>query len=197
MSDTPDELNTTRVLDQMFETLRAYSETRKTTDEEIFRQRARQYADPGKTTDAPAEDAVRVLVFDVEDETYGLDVGCVQSVRPLPSITRVPNAPAFYRGLVNVRGAVVTVLDLRAFFGLTPAQRASELVVVQFGALTLGVLARAVHDVTPIPRTQINSLEVVRYTLGVYVTPRGRVMVLDDDEIRNDERLMGGNSDGA
>jgi len=54
------------------------------------------------------------LLFRVRGATYGCDIGATQEIIPLRPMTRVPGAPAYVRGLINMRGTIVTVLDLDA-----------------------------------------------------------------------------------
>jgi purine-binding chemotaxis protein CheW len=117
-------------------------------------------------------------------------VGVVRSVRPLPAITRVPNVPSFFMGVANVRGVVLTLLDLRRFFDLPPADKLAELIVVTHGDLTLGLPVGRVLEVQTIPKDAINGLEEVRYTLGAYVLGRERLVILDADDILTDSRLI-------
>lgn len=190
MTDEKD-VNTTTVLNDLFVTLRQYSQTRKTTDTDIFRQRARQYAESSSHKATIIEDSLSVLVFTIGDEHYGLDVMCVESVRDLPAVTRVPNAPSFYCGVVNVRGAVITIIDLRNFFGLEPVRDIRELIVVEALPLTLGIGVETIHGVITLSKAKINPLEDVRYVLGAYNTGSKRVVILDAEEIFHDERLLG------
>lgn len=191
MPDSSDP-NTTHVLENLFVTLRGYSQTRRTTDSDILRERARQYAEvPPQREELNETESITVLMVRLGDETYGLNVMHVTSVRALPTITRVPNAPTFYKGVVNVRGAVITVLDLRTFFGLSPVLTNSELVVLSNGHLTLGVDVGWVLGVKTIPRDQMRGLEDSQYALGTYHGGGVNAVILDMDSILNDVRLMG------
>lgn len=184
-----DEHDTPGVLANLFETLRNYSQARKISDEELLRQRARQYAETDKDTRRHAVgETLTMITFTLNGEHYGLDVTRVQSVRPLPKVTRVPNAPPFFTGVANVRGAVVTLLDLSAFFGMGHAENVAELIIIEAGDLTLGLPVTRVMDVTTIPLKQVTGLDDMRYAIGMY----GRVVVLEADEIFNDERIPRG-----
>lgn len=181
-------VNTTLVFESLFDTLRKYSQSSKMSAEDILRQRARQYAE----TDAQAaisEDTLGLLSFTIDDTLYGLNVMRVQTVRDMPPITRVPNAPEFYRGVVNVRGVVMTLFDLHAFFGLGHTENIRELVVVEAPPLVLGMAVTRIHEVYTVPRSAINALEDLRYALGAYVSAAGRMVILDADELFSDDRL--------
>ncbi len=192
MPDDPstheDETNTTRIMHDMFHKLRSYSQSRKVSEADILRQRARQYAELPPDT-APASDTLTVITFELGTEHYGLDVRYVSSVRPLASYTRVPNTPPHFMGVVNVRGAVVTLLDLSTFFGLHTPTQLREIVVVELDDTTLALPVRRVRDVLIVPRQEITKLDDAPHALGAYVSPSARIIVLDADEIFRDKRL--------
>lgn len=163
---------------------------------ERLRLRARQYAAPKIQAGAPAaEAALSVLVFDLGGERYGVDVMTVRRVRTIGHITCVPGIPRFYRGVVNVRGQVITVLDMRLFFDMPAGDDArppTELVVVQSGRLEIGMLAHNVQGVIAVARSEIEPVDNIRYALGVTTD---RLVLLDVPHLFEDERLLVGSKD--
>jgi len=101
------------------------------------------------------------LTFKLGDELFAIDVARVREVLDLSEITRVPTAPPYMRGVVNVRGSAVPVVDLRLKFGLppTPDTVNTRIVVLELeldGELTvLGGLADSVHEVLELDRAEI------------------------------------------
>lgn len=101
------------------------------------------------------------LTFKLGDELFAIDVARVREVLDLSEITRVPTAPPYMRGVVNVRGSAVPVVDLRLKFGLppTPDTVNTRIVVLELeldGELTVvGGLADAVHEVLELDRAEI------------------------------------------
>jgi purine-binding chemotaxis protein CheW len=89
----------------------------------------------------------RVLVVRVNDREYGIPVGQVREVVRGEQITRVPGAAPIVRGIVNVRGAVVTVLDLSVLLGATRGDTASSIVLLEHGSRLIGLAVDAVLDV--------------------------------------------------
>ncbi len=160
-------------------------------ERQILRQRAEAYAAPLQEADAYT-DVLTLLTFHLGAEYYALEAQIVRGVRPLPKMTPVPSVPPFYRGVVNLRGQIITVLDLTAFFKLDPDPDAQELVVVEANGLTLGILARHVQDVIRLRRSALQPFEHFRYTLGVTVE---RLVVLDIPLLLQDERLIVGTAD--
>jgi len=154
-----------------------------------LRERARHYAAPKKQADGIQGELLHVVTFLLGDERCALDVRAVRGVRSVERVTRVPSAPPFYRGIVNVRGQIISALDLQAFFSIGgTALTARELLVVEAGSLTLAILTDRVEDVLTIPRSEVESVEM-RYALGV---TRSRITLLDMDQIAADERLIVG-----
>lgn len=97
----------------------------------------------------------RYLGFRLGGETYGLEIGVVQEIVGMLPVTRVPGAPAHVRGVVNLRGRVVPVVDLRSLFGMEAATetRRTCLVVCRVEDGTETVVAAAVaDDVTEVMR---------------------------------------------
>lgn len=157
-------------------------------------QRALSYAAPPPKAER-LDDAKTVLAFTLGEERYGIDVMTVRSVRTILHITRVPGTPAFYRGVVNVRGQIVTVMDLRLLFDISISDEKSspdELIVVQSNQLEIGLLAHNVEGVMSVPQADIEPVDNIRYALGVTVE---RLVLLDIDRLFEDSRLIVGGKD--
>lgn len=160
-------------------------------------QRAQQYAAPLQQEQIASDEDKTVLVFVLGEEHYGVDVMCVRSVRTIHKVTRVPGTPHFYRGVVNVRGQVITVMDLRLFFEIPideDLEPPSELVVVRSYGLEIGLLAHNVEGVITVPRDRIEPVDNMRYALGV--TP-DRLVLLDVVHMLEDDRLIVGGKDDS
>lgn len=160
-----------------------------------LQQRARQYAAPKQPLDPVIEDGLTVLTFELGDEHYGIDVMAVRGVRTVNHITRVPGTPSFYRGVVNVRGQVVTVLDLRLFFEMPVTEETitpDELVITRVKRLEIGLLAHNIEGVRVVPRSAVEPLESMRYGLGVTAD---QLVLLDIESLFADDRLIVGGKD--
>lgn len=110
---------------------------------------------------APAAGSGQYLIFQLADEEYGVDILKVQEIRGWSGVTRVPNMPAWVLGVLNLRGTVVPILDLRRRFALPPLELdASKVVVVLAiagaqGRRVIGVVVDSVSDVLDIPAESI------------------------------------------
>jgi len=181
----------------VWQTLNWDDETRnKVSEANRLRQRAEQYAAPPRERKVD-EDALTVLAFDLGGERYGVDVMLVRGVRALSKIARVPGIPPFYRGVVNVRGQILTVLDLRTFFDIPVADEETmppELVIVRSNNLEIGLLAHGVSGVVTVPREAIVPADNIRYALGVTAD---HLVLLNIEQMFDDDRLIVGGKDDA
>jgi len=92
------------------------------------------------------------LTFFLDEEEYGLEILTAQEIIGLMAITPLPNTPSFIRGIVNLRGRVIPVIDLRLKFGMETIAATSEtcIIVVQVGHLSIGLVVDRVSEVTDI-----------------------------------------------
>ena len=102
--------------------------------------------------------AARTLLFRVAERTYGCDIDAVREIIPYRRATRLPGAPAYVQGLVNLRGTIVTVLDLG--MRLDPARppvREGSIILAQHGTRNVGVAVDEVMDVQAVNEEPVDS----------------------------------------
>lgn len=102
-----------------------------------------------------SDDLLQLVSFVIENEEFGVDILNVQEIiRPI-EITRVPNAPVFVEGVINLRGRIIPVVDLRARFGLAKRERDKDtrIVVVELEDKVIGFMMDAVREVIRIDRS--------------------------------------------
>lgn len=105
---------------------------------------------------APPSAPEEYLTFRLGAEEYGIGILRVQEIRGYEAPTRLPGAPACVRGVLNLRGAIVPVVDLRTRFGVEPAfDAATVTVVLNVGGRTIGAVVDAVSDVVDLGNGQI------------------------------------------
>lgn len=99
------------------------------------------------------------LTFSLGTEEYGIDILRVQEIKSSGAITPIPNTPSHLQGVMNLRGTIIPVVDLRAKLGMTDAEPShfTAIVVVTVGAKIMGLIVDAVSDVLSIPRTDIQA----------------------------------------
>ena len=107
---------------------------------------------------AAVRDATReVLVFVIGEEEYGVDILKVQEIRGYEKVTAIPAAPNYLKGVVNLRGVIVPVVDMRIKFGLPDPQYNSFTVVVilRLSSRVVGIVVDGVSDVVPLPASEV------------------------------------------
>ena len=99
----------------------------------------------------------QVALFELGGETYGLDIGIVHEIIRMQLITRVPKAPFYVEGVINLRGRVIPVVDMRKRFGLDASERNknNRIVVVAINDTTIGIIVDAVTEVLRIPNAAV------------------------------------------
>jgi purine-binding chemotaxis protein CheW len=138
------------------------------------------FSAPAQQQRAAAEATEHLATFFLAREEYGVDVKQVQEIRRVAEITSVPRAPEFVRGVINLRGRILPVLDLRRRLGLgeVVVDRASRIVVVRVKERLLGLLVDGASQVLKIPVSRVEPApEEVVQKGGDYI--RG-VAKLDD-----------------
>jgi purine-binding chemotaxis protein CheW len=100
-------------------------------------------------TDDPADSLRELLVFTLGDEQYAIDILKVQEIRGYESVTRIAGAPSFIKGVVNLRGSIVPIVDMRIKFALGEATYTPFTVVIILNVLdrTVGIVVDGVSDV--------------------------------------------------
>jgi purine-binding chemotaxis protein CheW len=110
----------------------------------------------------------QLVVFELSDERYGVDIASVDSIIRLQPVVGVPHAPTFVEGVTRLRGTVLPVIDLRKRFGL-PAQeptKETRIVVAGMGGLAVGMLVDAVIEVRKVPGEDIEPPSPLVVTVG-------------------------------
>jgi len=101
---------------------------------------------------------IQLVVFELAEEHYGLDIGVVEGIIKMQAITTIPHAPAFVEGVTNLRGEVLPVIDLRKRFGLSTHDDVenTRIVVVE---LEHGKVGITVDDVSEVLRVSSDAVE--------------------------------------
>jgi Chemotaxis signal transduction protein len=127
------------------------------------------------------------ISFTIGDEEYGVDIMAIREIKGWTATTELPNTPAFIRGVINLRGAIVPILDLRARFGSvqTEASPRHVIIVVTVGTRVAGILVDAVADIITIPIGDIQPVPQLDHGASTnfltgLVTVDGRMVALLD-----------------
>jgi purine-binding chemotaxis protein CheW len=105
------------------------------------------------------------ISFAVGDEQYGVNIMAVREIKNWSAITQLPNQPAYMRGVLNLRGVIVPIIDLRCRFGngLTEATPMHVIIVIQIEGETVGLLADRVLDIIAVDPSQIQPVPKVSH----------------------------------
>jgi purine-binding chemotaxis protein CheW len=106
-------------------------------------------------TDHTSEDILQLVSFKIGDEEFGVDILKVQEINRMLEITRVPNTSDFVEGVINLRGRVIPVIDLRKRFGMAQKEKDKDtrVIVVELSNKVVGFVVDAVNEVLRIPRS--------------------------------------------
>ncbi|MGR3318287.1 MAG: chemotaxis protein CheW [Candidatus Anammoxibacter sp.] len=160
----------------------------------ILRSRAKILAQEPKGKDRTVEH-IDVLEFLVANETYGIDLVHINEVFPLKQFTPLPCVPQFILGIINVRGKIYSVIDMKKFFGL-PEKGFTDInkaIIVHTDDMALGVLADSIIGVRSIPVDNIQeslpTLTGIRKEYLKGLTEDGLV-ILDIEKILGDKDIV-------
>ena len=158
---------------------------------EILRARAKTLAKDADKGDQES-DCLKVVEFLLAHERYCIELIHVREVYPLKDLTPVPWTPPFVLGIINFRGQILSIVDLKCFFGL-PGQEMGEhhrVIILHSEDMEFGILADAIFGVQSVPLTQMQPPLAgtgVEYIRGV---TRDRVMILDGMKILSDKNIV-------
>ncbi|WP_375418467.1 chemotaxis protein CheW [uncultured Hymenobacter sp.] len=147
---------------------------------------------PVKAARAAPEAIVQLIVFQLGDEEYGIRIGQVKEVTVTPEITKMPKTPGFIKGIANLRGDIIAILDLEERFQLRRSGRelptSSFTIAVEAPGYTIGLLVREVPRPLSLPLSLLepapdflqDSGQRDKYLEGIAKLPEGGVIIVLD-----------------
>jgi purine-binding chemotaxis protein CheW len=141
------------------------------------------------------------LTFKLDEEVFALDISQIREVLEFTAITKVPRTPEFMRGVINLRGNVVPVIDLRLKFAMTRTERTIStcIIIVEVNVeketIVLGALADSVQEVIELESTQIEPPPKIGTRLNTdFIRGMGKrndefIIILDIDRVFSEEEL--------
>jgi purine-binding chemotaxis protein CheW len=146
-------------------------------------------------------ETIQYLTFRLDEEGFALDVAKVREILDFTTITRVPQTPSFMKGVINLRGSVVPVIDMRLKFGMTETEKTVNtcivVVEVEFDneSIILGALADSVQEVVEMEPNQIEPAPRIGTRLNTdFIKGMGKrgdnfIMILDIDKIFTSDEI--------
>lgn len=162
--------------------------------DKILKDRARNLAqEPEKKT--AADEYLEVLEFLLANEKYAIESSCVQEVYPLRELTTLPCVPPFILGIINVRGRMISVIELKKFFELPEKgiTNLNKVIILSTDEMEFGILADAILGVKAVPVSEIQpslpTLTGIReeYLRGV---TKDSVVILDAKRLLSDKKIV-------
>lgn len=141
------------------------------------------------------------LTFMLAGEEYGLDILRVQEIKGWDAATKIPNTPAYIKGVINIRGTIVPIVDLRKRFGLDNLDYGVTTVVIVLKVLAadrqriMGIVVDAVSDVYNLEKTEMKpppdfgTAISIEFVQGLATVDEQMVIMLDVDKLLNSEGL--------
>ncbi|QOR68898.1 chemotaxis protein CheW [Cytobacillus suaedae] len=138
---------------------------------------------------------LKVIVFQLQDEEYGVPVEQVRSIEKVLHITRVPRTENFVKGVINLRGVVTPIIDLRKRFGLAEEDYTenTRIIIVVLEDMEVGLIVDAANDVIDISKNSIEpppdvvgAIEV-EYINGIAKLDKRLLILLDLEKVLNPE----------
>ena len=128
-----------------------------------------------------------LITFGVSGQLFGLDIMAIREIRAWSPVTRLPRVPEYVAGVVNLRGAVLPVIDLAVRLGWGPTETTprNPIIVTEFETQSRGLIVHDVNDIVSIPAEDVQQPDAVSqdeingYLLGVAPLGDDMVMVLD------------------
>lgn len=139
----------------------------------------------------------KVIVFQLGDEEYGIPVEQVRSIEKVLHITRVPGTPPFVKGVINLRGVVTPIIDLRIRFGINEAEYhdGTRIIIVADHEMEVGLVVDAANDVVDFPIDSIVPPPDVigavesEYIKGVAKLDKRLLILLNLDKVLNPKQM--------
>ncbi|WP_048050699.1 chemotaxis protein CheW [Methanosarcina soligelidi] len=112
-----------------------------------------------KESSSSSEESLQLVSFELSGEEFGVDIMQVSEIIPISKITRIPQAPECVKGLINLRGKIVVVIDLNRRLGFSPRESdsLSKIIIVKVKDTTIGMLVNSVNGILKLPLSSIES----------------------------------------
>lgn len=165
-----------------------------TNQEEIIKSVAQQ----NQRQNNIVEDSVQLVVFDLDNEEHAVEIKDLQEIIKLPEITPIPGTPDFIRGIFNLRGKIVVVLDLEKRFGLTrqTESHSGNIIITEVNGNSFGLIVDKVTEIINVPLSTIQQTPTLSaskiqadYLKGVVVLEK-KEKTAESESNKTDSRLI-------
>jgi purine-binding chemotaxis protein CheW len=137
------------------------------------------------------------LTFTLGAEEYGIDILKVQEIRGYDAVTKIANAPPFIKGVINLRGVIVPIVDLRIKFNLgnLTYDQFTVVIILNIGKRVMGIVVDGVSDVIQLssdnmhPSPEFGSILDTRYILGLGTVEDRMIIVVDIERLMTSQEM--------
>lgn len=142
-------------------------------------------------TSVVSEEVLQFVTFTLNNEEYAVDILSVQEINRITEITRVPNSPDYVEGVINLRGKVIPVINLRRKFNLEDraSDETSRIIIMDIGGITNGLIVDSVSEVLRVPSSVIEQAPAVssdkgsKFIKGIAKLEDRLIILLDIDKL--------------
>ncbi len=141
---------------------------------------------------------IQLVVFKLGSERYGVETSQVKEIIRVEEITRIPNAPEFVEGVINLRGQITTIINLRKRFGMEPKEidTNTRIIVFDHGNNTIGMMVDTVNEVKYLSTKDIDVLPSIitsrsdaKFLKGIGKLPDGLLVLIDLNKVLSEDEL--------
>lgn len=148
-------------------------------------------------SESKPEETIQLVVFGLASEEYVFDISKVREIVKVKEITRIPNAPSYVKGVINLRGKIIVVIDLGKKLGLkSELTESTRIIILEIADRTAGVIVDSVSEVLCLnkegiqePPSEIADKINMKFLKGVCVLDERLLIMLEPDEILKEEEL--------
>ncbi|WP_296949993.1 chemotaxis protein CheW [uncultured Massilia sp.] len=152
---------------------------------------------PTTKTDNHDGSGSEYLAFTLGSEEYGIDILKVQEIRGYEAVTRIANAPEFIKGVINLRGIIIPVVDMRIKFKLgTPTyDQFTVVIILNIGGRIMGMVVDSVSDVTTLTPDQVKPAPEMgtafnsEYLMGLGTVDERMLILIDIDKLMSSSEM--------
>ena len=152
---------------------------------------------PNQAIAIPADGRLEVVTFTLGQEEYGIDIQRVQELRGYDTVTCIANAPAHIKGVVNLRGIIVPIIDMRIKFNLGEPRydEFTVVIVLNIGGRVVGMVVDSVSDVITLsaeqikPAPEMGSTLDTDYLIGLGTLEERMLILVDIDRLMSSEEM--------
>jgi purine-binding chemotaxis protein CheW len=150
-----------------------------------------------KTQETAAGSRLEVVTFKLGEEEYGIDIQKVQELRGYDAVTRIANAPEYIKGVVNLRGIIVPIIDMRIKFklGEPTYDQFTVVIVLNIAGRVVGMVVDSVSDVITLtgdqikPAPEMGSVLDADYLIGLGTLDERMLILVDIDRLMSSEEM--------